>query len=156
MKTLKFTIASFCMMLALSTQACSSGASTASRDSDSTAICETNVAETNSAVDSASSVAASDDSASNSESVTVDGVTITIGANLVATLKQAKKITWDYNIDFGVVANIGNVWIAIDDSDLTQKGRDIINAIPSDMENDISFSIDYIKPSATINSFEAE
>ncbi len=90
------------------------------------------------------------------ESATVEGVTISKGANLVATLKQFKKITWDYNADFGVTATIGNVWITIDESDLTQKGLDIIHAISSDMENDIAFSVDYIKPSAIIQVLEAQ
>ncbi len=88
------------------------------------------------------------------DDVTVDGVTIRKGAPLAATLRKFKKISWDYNADFGVIATIGNVWISIDESDLTQKGQDIINAIPSDMENDISFSIDYIKPSAKITRYE--
>lgn len=99
---------------------------------------------------------AGDESAGGSESVTVDGVTIAKGAKLAETLKKFNKITWDYNADFGVSATVGNVWITIDDSDLTQQGQDVINAIPSDMENDIAFSVDYIKPSATIKNFEAQ
>lgn len=90
------------------------------------------------------------------ESVTVNGVTISKGANLAETLRKFNNITWDYNADFGVIATVGNVWITIDESDLTQKGQEIINAIPSDMENNITFSIDYIKPVAKINQFESE
>lgn len=89
-------------------------------------------------------------------SVIVDGVTIRQGAPLVETLRKLKKITWDYNADFGVIATVGNVWITIDESDLTKKGQDIINAIPSDMENNIAFSVDYIKTSAKISRFEAQ
>lgn len=90
------------------------------------------------------------------ESVTVNGIVIKKGALLAETLREFNPITWDYNADFGVTATVGNVWITIDESDLTQKGQDIINAIPSDMENNITFSIDYIKPTAKINKFEAE
>ncbi len=96
------------------------------------------------------------ESTSSSDNVIVDGVTISKGANLAETLRKFKKITWDYNADFGVTATIGNVWITIDESDLTQKGLDIINAIPSDMENDIAFSVDYIKTSAKITQFEGQ
>lgn len=90
------------------------------------------------------------------ESVTVNGVTISKGANLAETLRKFNNITWDYNADFGVTATIGNIWIVIDESDLTQKGQDIINAIPSDMENNIPFSVDYINPSAKVSQFEAQ
>lgn len=96
------------------------------------------------------------ESTNSTESVMVNGVTITKGANLAETLRKFNNITWDYNADFGVTATIGNVWLVIDESDLTQKGQDIINAIPSDMENNIPFSVDYIKPSAKINRFESE
>lgn len=90
------------------------------------------------------------------ESVTVNGVTISKGANLVETLKKFKNITWDYNADFGVTATVENVWLVIEETDLTQAGQDIINAIPSDMENNIKFSIEYIKPSAKVGQFEAQ
>lgn len=86
--------------------------------------------------------------------VTVNGVLIQKGANLVETLRKFNRITWDYNADFGVTATVGNVWITIDEADLTQKGLDVINAISSDMENNISFSVDYIKPAAKITQFE--
>ncbi len=95
-------------------------------------------------------------SISSSDDVIVDGVTIRKGAPLAETLRKFKKITWDYNADFGVTATVGNVWITIDDSDLTPKGHGIINAIPSDMENDITFSVDYIKPTAKITQFESQ
>lgn len=90
------------------------------------------------------------------ESVAINGVTISKGANLAETLRKFNNITWDYNADFGVTATIGNVWIVIDESDLTQKGQNIINAIPSDMENNIPFSVDYINPSAKVSQFEAQ
>lgn len=93
---------------------------------------------------------------SSSEAVTVDGVKIQKNAPLAETLRKFKNITWDYNADFGVTATVGNVWITIDEADLTQKGRDLINSIPSDMENNISFSVEYINPTAKINQFEAQ
>lgn len=96
------------------------------------------------------------ESSSSAESITVNGVTISKGANLVETLKKFKNITWDYNADFGVTATVENVWLVIDETDLTQAGQDIINAIPSDMENNIKFSVEYIKPSAKIDQFEAQ
>lgn len=88
------------------------------------------------------------------KSVTAAGVTITVGAPLAETIRRAGKVTWDYNADYGVTCNIGNVWIVIPDEDLTEKGQSIINAILSDMENNISFSADYIRPEAKIKSFE--
>lgn len=87
-------------------------------------------------------------------SVTAGGVTITVGAPLASTIRQASNLTWDYNADYGVICNIGNVWIPIDDDDLTAQGQEVINAITSDMENGIAFSVDYIKPTAKIKSFE--
>lgn len=96
------------------------------------------------------------ESSKTAESVTVNGITISKGANLVETLKKFKNITWDYNADFGVTATVGNVWLVIEETDLTQAGQDIINAIPNDMENNIKFSIDYIKPSAKVGQFEAQ
>ena len=76
------------------------------------------------------------------------------GANLVATLRQFANITWDYNADFGVTANVGDYWLVISDDDLTPQGLEVINSIPSDMENDIKFSIDYIKPTAKVGEFQ--
>jgi hypothetical protein len=76
------------------------------------------------------------------------------GANLVATLRQFKSITWDYNADFGVIANVPGMWIVVDEADLTPEGQKVINALTSDMENGICFSIDYIKPTAKVGEFE--
>lgn len=88
------------------------------------------------------------------ESVTVGGVTLTKGANLVQTLRKCSNISWGYNADFGLTATIGDVWLVIDEADLTQAGIDAINAITSDMADDIDFSIDYIKPSAKVGDIE--
>ena len=97
----------------------------------------------------------SEDAASQQgKSITAGGVTITVGAPLAATIRQTSDVTWDYNADYGVICNIGNVWIPIDDEDLTTQGQEVINAITSDMENGIAFSVDYIKPTAKIKLFE--
>lgn len=97
-----------------------------------------------------------EDGGNSAESVIVNGIVIKKGEPLAETLRKFNSITWDYNADFGVIASVGNVWLTIDESDLTQKGQDLINSIPSDMENNISFSVDYIKPSAKIKQFESE
>lgn len=97
---------------------------------------------------------AGEDGGSSVESVAVDGIVIKKGAPIAETLRKFKSVTWDYNADFGVTATVGNVWIVIDESDLTENGQEIINAIPSDMENNISFSVDYIKPAAKITQIE--
>lgn len=76
------------------------------------------------------------------------------GANLVETLKQFDNITWDYNADYGVTANVGEYWITIPEDDLTPEGQEIIHSILSDMVNDIKFSVKYIKPSAKVGEFE--
>jgi len=72
----------------------------------------------------------------------------------VNTLRRHKNITWDYNADFGVIANVEGMWFVVDEEDLTPQSQKIINAIPSDMENSINFSIDYIKPTAKVGQFE--
>lgn len=90
------------------------------------------------------------------ESIVVEGVTVKNGANLAETLKQFKHITWNYNADFGVTATIGNVWIVVDDVDLTAEGQNVINAITSDIVDNIKFSVNYIKPSAKIKRFEVQ
>lgn len=78
------------------------------------------------------------------------------GDNLAATLRRFKKITWDYNADFGLSAIAGNWLIHIPDDALTIKGEAVINAIPADIAPDIEFSIDYIKPTAKVTAFERQ
>ena len=79
-----------------------------------------------------------------------NGVEVKVGAPLADTLRKLGKLTFDYNADYGVTCNVGDRTIVIDTDDLNERGAAVINAITSDMENGIDFSIDYIKPSATI------
>lgn len=83
-----------------------------------------------------------------------EGVTFVKGANLKETLAKAKKIDWEYNADMGVGATIGKVFVTIPEDDLTQKGQDVVNALASDIEIGIPFSMDYIKPTAKLQIFE--
>jgi hypothetical protein len=95
-----------------------------------------------------------DDNSATSESLVVEGVTIKNGAPIVETLKKFKKISWEYNADFGIIAHIGDAWIVVDEADdLTPQGREFMNGIYSDMVPDLQFSIAYIKPTAKIKEF---
>lgn len=86
--------------------------------------------------------------------VTSEGVTFVKGANLKETLAKAKRIEWEYNADMGVGATVGKVFVTIPEDDLTKKGLDVIYALTSDIEIGIPFSVDYIKPSAKLQTFE--
>ena len=55
--------------------------------------------------------------------------------------------------DSGVDVVVGNVMIRIPDEDITKEGQDFVNAIPSDMDPDISLKVSFIKPSAKIKDF---
>lgn len=88
------------------------------------------------------------------DEATFEDIKIEKGANLVAVLKAAKYVTYEYNADSGIWAHIGNISIVIDEDQLNQKGIDVINMIPSDIEPNLSFSPDYIKPDAKILHIE--
>lgn len=88
------------------------------------------------------------------KSIEAGGTTITVGAPLAETLKKAKGARYEYNADFGVDVVVGNVMIRIPDEDITKEGQDFVNAIPSDMDPDITFKVSFIKPSAKIKDFE--
>ena len=88
------------------------------------------------------------------KSIEAGGTTITVGAPLAETLKKAKGARFEYNADFGVDVVVGNVMIRIPDEDITKEGQDFVNAIPSDMDPDISLKVSFIKPSAKIKDFE--
>ena len=90
----------------------------------------------------------------NAKSVEAGGTTVTIGAPLAETLKKAKGVTFDYNADFGVSAQIGKVTIYIPDEDITKEGMDFVNGILADISPNIDFKISYIKPSAKIKDFK--
>lgn len=84
------------------------------------------------------------------ESFVYNGVEVKIGAPLAETLRKLNIKNFDYNLDYGVTCNIGERTLVIEKDDINDKGMKVIDAIISDMENNISFSIDYIKPSAKI------
>ena len=88
------------------------------------------------------------------KSIEAGGTTITVGAPLAETLKKAKGARFEYNADFGVDVVVGNVMIRIPDEDITKEGQDFVNAIPSDMDPDISLKVSFIKPLAKIKDFE--
>lgn len=89
-----------------------------------------------------------------SDAVVSESVTFEKGANLKETLAKAKHIEWEYNADMGVGATVGKIYVTIPEEDLTAKGQEVINALTSDIELGIKFSVDYIKPSATLQIFE--
>lgn len=76
------------------------------------------------------------------------------GANLVDVLKAAGNVSYEYNADSGIWAHIGNLSIIIDEADLNQKGIDFINSILSDIEPNLAFSPEYLKPDAKIRQIE--
>ena len=79
------------------------------------------------------------------------------GMPLAETIRRAgSNVTWDYNADSGVWCHLSGVAIVISEDDLTAKGLEIINAIPSDMADNITLSVDYIKAEAKINHIEKE
>ena len=93
-----------------------------------------------------------DDNASAAGSLTVNGIEIKKGDPIAATLRKFNNVTWEYNADFGVIAHVGNVWIVIDEADdLTPQGKEFMSGIYSDIEPDLKFSVDYIKPTAKIS-----
>lgn len=87
-----------------------------------------------------------------SESFIYNGVEVKVGAPLAETLRKLNIKNFDYNLDYGVTCNIGERTLVIEEDDINDKGMEVIGAIISDMENNIPFSIDYIKPSAKIKA----
>ena len=84
----------------------------------------------------------------NVKSTQAGGTTIAVGEPLAETLRKAK------GADYGVACNIGKVYISIPDEDITKAGLDYVNSLTSDIEPDIDFKLEYIKPSAKIKDFE--
>lgn len=85
----------------------------------------------------------------NVKSTQAGGTTIAVGEPLAETLRKAKGVTFEYNADYGVACNI-----SIPDEDITKAGLDYVNSLTSDIEPDIDFKLEYIKPSAKIKDFE--
>lgn len=83
-----------------------------------------------------------------------DGAEIKKGANLVAVLRSAKSVSYEYNSDSGIWAHIGNLSIIIDEDQLNQKGIEFLTTIYSDIEPNLKFSPDYVKPDAKILKIE--
>ena len=90
------------------------------------------------------------------EAATAGEVKIEKGANLVAVLRGSKGVTYEYNADSGIWAYVGNVSIIIDEDQLNAKGIEFINSILSDIEPNLAFSPDYLKPDAKILQIEKE
>lgn len=88
------------------------------------------------------------------DEASVGDVKIEKGANIVAVLKAAKGVTYEYNADSGIWAHIGNVSIIIDEDQLNQKGTQFMSTIYSDIEPNLAFSPDYVKPDAKIQTIE--
>lgn len=90
----------------------------------------------------------------NVKSTQAGGTTIAVGEPLAETLRKAKGVTFEYNADYGVACNIGKVYISIPDEDITKAGLDYVNSLTSDIEPNLDFKLEYIKPSAKIKDFE--
>lgn len=88
------------------------------------------------------------------DSAPVGDVKIEQGANIVAVLRSAKNVSYEYNADSGIWAHIGNVSIVIDEDQLNQKGIDFLSTIYSDIEPNLQFSPDYVKSDAKILNIE--
>lgn len=96
------------------------------------------------------------DDANDVGATSADGVKIEKGANIVAVLKAANGVTYEYNADSGIWAHIGNVSIIIEEDQLNQKGTQFMSTIYSDIEPNLAFSPDYIKSDAKILNIEKD
>lgn len=115
------------------------------------------MAETTTVIESvAEPVYQGNDESKEVEAATAGEVKIEKGANLVAVLRGSKGVTYEYNADSGIWAHVGNVSIIIDEDQLNAKGIEFINSILSDIEPNLAFSPDYLKPDAKILQIEKE
>ena len=115
------------------------------------------MAETTTVIESvAEPVYQGNDESKEVEAATTGEVKIEKGANLVAVLRGSKGVTYEYNADSGIWAHVGNVSIIIDEDQLNAKGIEFINSILSDIEPNLAFSPDYLKPDAKILQIEKE
>lgn len=115
------------------------------------------MAETTTVIESvAEPVYLGNDKSKEVEAATTGEVKIEKGANLVAVLRGSKGVTYEYNADSGIWAHVGNVSIIIDEDQLNAKGIEFINSILSDIEPNLAFSPDYLKPDAKILQIEKE
>lgn len=115
------------------------------------------MAETTTVIESvAEPVYQGNDESKEVEAATTGEVKIEKGANLVAVLRGSKGVTYEYNADSGIWAHVGNVSIIIDEDQLNAKGIEFISTILSDIEPNLVFSPDYLKPDAKILQIEKE
>lgn len=115
------------------------------------------MAETTTVIESvAEPVYQGNDESKEVEAATTGEVKIEKGANLVAVLRGSKGVAYEYNADSGIWAHVGNVSIIIDEDQLNAKGIEFINSILSDIEPNLAFSPDYLKPDAKILQIEKE
>jgi len=73
---------------------------------------------------------------------------------LADTLRKLRNVTYEYNADSGIWANAGNIAIVIDEDQLSPEGMKYINSLTSDIEPNIDFKPEYVKPTAVIKHIE--
>lgn len=127
-----------------------SGSSKPIKDSTEVAVTETQEPE-----ESEPAIQVNDD-ADTVDSAIQDDAEIKKGANIVAVLRAAKDVSYEYNADSGIWAHIGNVSIIIDEDQLNQKGIEFMSTIYSDIEPNLQFSPDYVKPDAKILTIDKD
>ena len=88
------------------------------------------------------------------EAAPEDGVKVAKGMPLADTLRKLGNVTYDYNADSGIWASAGNIAIVIDEDQLTPQGTKFINSLTSDIEPNIDFKPEYVKPAAVIKHIE--
>lgn len=143
--------------------ACGNKTSKGEATSDSTAVADTvSASDSLQAAEKNEAINASEDKVveqqaevkKNAKSIQLGGVTVTVGAPLAETLRKMKGVNYSYSADNGVFAEIDGYGIPIPEEDMTKAGTDFINAILSDIDPNIAFKPDFIKPSAKIKDFE--
>ena len=88
--------------------------------------------------------------------VQVDGVSVAKGMPLAETLRKLKNVSYEYNADSGIWASAGKVAIVISEDQLSPAGEAYINSLTSDIEPNIAFKPEYVKPGAKIEEVEAQ
>ena len=88
------------------------------------------------------------------EAAPEDGVKVAKGMPLADTLRKLGNVTYDYNADSGIWASAGTIAIVIDEDQLTPQGTKFINSLTSDIEPNIDFKPEYVKPDAVVKHIE--
>lgn len=86
----------------------------------------------------------------------LDGSAIKAGLPLAETIRKAGKVIWSYGVDNGLYCSFGKVSLVIPDSAITKAGLAKLDALTSDINPDIDFSVNYLKPDAKITYFDIE